>query len=211
MKNILLALLVGLVFLGMPTNVLAQGEELSPWQVRLRGIAVIPDESATISAIGGDAHIKNDYVPELDITYFLSPNFALELILATTSHDVVAIDTALGDVPLGNVNLLPPTLTAQYHFNPGGKIRPYFGAGLNWTIFFDEDAAGGAVATWRVQNAIGFALQAGIDIALSDHWMLNMDVKRLFLDTKASINDGAINAKVKVDPWIIGVGFGYRF
>ena len=211
MKNILPALLVGLVFLGMPTDVLAQGEELSPWQVRLRGIAVVPEESATISAIGGDAHIKNDYVPELDITYFLSPNFALELILATTSHDVMAIDTALGNVPLGNVNLLPPTLTAQYHFNPGGKIRPYFGAGLNWTIFFDEDAAGGAVTTWRVENAIGFALQAGVDIALSNHWMLNLDVKRLFLDTKASINDGAINAKVKVDPWIFGVGFGYRF
>lgn len=211
MKKILLAALAPLFLATTIAGAYAQGDDLSPWQVRVRGLAVVPDESATISVINGDAHIQNDYVPELDITYFVSENFALELILATTKHGVTAVGTDLGDVYLGNVNLLPPTLTAQYHFNPRGKIRPYIGAGLNWTLFFDEDPSGGVITDLKIANSVGVALQVGVDIALDDHWMINLDVKKLWLDTKASVNGGAILAKVDVDPWIFGVGFGYRF
>ena len=210
MKKKILALAAPFLAIMLMTDMAAAADQ-SPWQVRVRGIAVVPDHSADISVIGGDAHIDNDYVPELDITYFLSDHFALELILATTSHDVTAIGTALGDVPLGNVNLLPPTLTAQYHFNPHGKIRPYIGAGINWTMFFDHDPAGGAVTDLHVSNSVGFALQAGVDIALDDNWMVNFDVKKIFLDANASVNGGAITADVNINPWIFGVGFGYRF
>jgi len=133
------------------------------------------------------------------------------LILETTKHGITAVVTDLGDVYLGNVNLLPPILTAQYHFNPRGKIRPYIGAGLNWTLFFDEDPSGGVITDLKIANSVGVALQVGVDIALDDHWMINLDVKKLWLDTKASVNGGAILAKVDVDPWIFGVGFGYRF
>ena len=83
----------------------------SKWQVRLRAIAVVPNESATIQTIGGDVQIFNAFVPELDFTYFFTKNIAAELILATTKHDVKAISTAAGNIPLGDVWLLPPTLT----------------------------------------------------------------------------------------------------
>ena len=188
----------------------AQSSDLSPWQVRLRGIAVVPDESADISVIGGDAHVNNDYVPELDITYFLSDHLALELILATTKHYVTAVDTVAGDVPVGSVRLLPPTLTLQYHIIPEGKVRPYVGAGINYTFFYNENPEGTVVNEMRVKNSFGFALQAGIDFALSENWMFNVDVKKVFLDTTAYLNDEAIVAKIKIDPWIFGVGFGYR-
>ena len=211
MQNKLLTFTLALLISAMGGQALAQSSDLSPWQVRMRGLAVVPDESAEITVIGGDAHVSNDYVPELDITYFLSENFALELILATTKHHVTAIDTALGDVPVGSVRLLPPTLTLQYHFVPQGKIRPYIGAGLNYTFFFNENPAGGPVTDLTIKNSVGFALQLGVDIALDDHWMLNLDVKKVFLDTTARLNDGAIVAKVDIDPWIFGVGFGYRF
>jgi outer membrane protein len=210
MKKIILALLVPFLFVTTVGGALA-ADDLSPWQVRLRGLAVVPDESAETTVINGSVDIQNDYVPELDITYFLSDNLALELILGTTKHNVVATDTDLGDVPLGDVNLLPPTLTLQYHFNPHGKFRPYIGAGVNWTMFFDEDAAGGAVTTLEFDNSFGIALQAGVDIALDEHWMLNLDVKKIWLDTTAYANNGTIVSKVTVDPWIFGVGFGYRF
>ena len=211
MKKTLLALLVPLFLMGIAAESFAQSEGQSPWQVRLRGIAVVPDESAEITAIGGSVDIQNDYVPELDITYFLTEKVALELILATTKHGVTATDTILGDVYLGNINLLPPTLTLQYHFNPHGKIRPYLGAGVNWTLFFDEDPSGGVIADIKFANSFGVALKAGVDIALDEHWMVNLDVKKIWLDTKATINDGAIIANVNVNPWIFGVGFGYRF
>lgn len=106
--------------------------------MRLRAISVVPDESATIQAIGGDVQISSAYVPELDFTYFFTKNVAAELILATTKHDVKAISTAVGDIELANVWLLPPTLTLQYHFD-GEVVSPYIGAGVNYTLFYNID------------------------------------------------------------------------
>lgn len=186
-------------------------EELSPWQVRVRGLAVVADESSTVSVIGGEVALDTDYVPELDISYFFTENIALELILATTNHNAVALGTALGDVPLSDVQLLPPTLTLQYHFNLGNGVKPYVGAGINYTFFFDATPAGGAITSIAFDNGIGFALQAGVDIAITEHWMFNIDVKKVWLNTDASINGGTIEADIDVDPWIFGTGFGYRF
>lgn len=182
-----------------------------PWLVRVRAISVMPDESATITPIGGDVDIENQIVPELDISYFLNENFALELILATTPHDVEAVGTSVGDVDLGDVWLLPPTLTAQYHFNPRGDFRPYVGAGINYTIFYNEDE--GAVTSIDYDDSIGFALQAGVDVPINDTYFFNLDVKKVFINTDVTIDAGgvAVAADVDIDPWVIGVGVGRRF
>lgn len=209
MKFFLTLLVAGTVVLPITSSAFA--EDLSPWQVRLRGIAVVPDESATVTVIGGDVSLDTDYVPELDISYFFTENIALELILATTKHNAVAVGTALGDVPLSNVHLLPPTLTLQYHFNLGNGVKPYVGAGVNYTFFFDATPAGGAITSIAFDNGFGIALQAGVDIAINDHWMFNIDLKKVWLKTDASINGGTIEADIDVDPWILGTGFGYRF
>lgn len=208
-KISILAVLAAVLLTSLPlSNARAQN---SPWQIRLRGIAVAPDENAKITVIGGDADVETVFVPELDITYFLSERFALELVLATTNHNVKAEDTALGDVDLGSVRLLPPILTLQYHLAPGARIRPYVGVGVNLTIFYDGDAPGGVVTDIDYENGVGVSLQAGVDIALQGNWFLNVDVKKLFLNTDVSLNGGAITADVSLDPWIIGLGFGYRF
>lgn len=199
----------GLFCFSLASAVVAQ--EKSPWLIRARAIAVVPDEDATISVIGGDVTVDTDYMPELDFTYFFTENIAVELILATTNHNAVAVGTALGDVPLGDVQVLPPTLTLQYHFPLGGRVKPYVGAGINYTMFFDATPAGGAITSISYGNGVGLALQAGIDIAIDDHWLFNIDVKKIFLDTKVSINGGAIIADVDIDPWVVGIGFGYRF
>jgi len=197
---------------GMLTVETAQAAEGdSPWLIRGRAVWVQPDESASISAIGGDADIDASVVPELDITYFFTDNIAAELILAVTPHDVTATGTALGNVDLGDVLLLPPILLAQYHFIPDGQFRPYVGAGINYTIFFSEDAPGGTVTNIDYDNSVGWALQAGVDYDLGNGWLLNADVKKLFLSTDVSINNGAILADVDIDPWLIGFGVGYRF
>ena len=188
------------------------GSVEDPWLIRVRAIDVVPDESATIKAIGGDAKISNQIVPELDISYFFSENIAAELILATTPHDVTATGTALGNVDLGDVWLLPPTLTLQYHFSPRATIRPYIGAGINYTIFYNEDP--GAVVDVDYDNSVGWALQAGADIPVGDTYFLNFDVKKVFLGTDVTVNAGAagsVGADVDIDPWIFGVGVGRRF
>lgn len=182
------------------------------WIVRTRMLMVEPDEGANISGIGGDVDIDEQYVPELDFTYFFTPNIAAELILATTPHNVTAINTAAGQVDLGDVWLLPPTLTFQYHFLPhSDTFRPYVGAGINYTLFYNADS--GAANSIDYDDSFGYALQAGMDYGITENWALNLDVKKVMINTDVTIQSGAntINADVDIDPWVFGIGAAYRF
>jgi outer membrane protein len=105
--------------------------------------------------------------------------------------------------------VLPPTLLAQYHFMADKQFSPYVGAGLNYTVFYNVDP--GAFTSVEYDNGFGYALQIGADYKLDEHWMLNADVKKIFLSTDVSVNNGAVRANVDLDPWVIGLGVGYRF
>lgn len=180
------------------------GKSAGDIMVRARVIGVIPDEDATTS-IGGNVSVSNEWVPEIDFTYFVTDNIALELIAATTRHDVSS--SVAGS--LGKVSLLPPTLTLQYHFMPKERLSPYVGAGVNYTIFYNEKP--GPFASIDYKDSFGWALQAGVDYALTDNWYLNADIKKIFLSTDVSINGGFVTADVDLDPWIVGFGVGYKF
>ena len=187
--------------------------EFTRLQLRLRALAVVPNESATIEVIGGDVDISNAYIPELDITYFFTENIAAELILGTSKHDVGAVATAVGNIDLGSVRLLPPTLTAQYHFN-GDIIKPYVGAGVNYTLFYDVDS-GPVIDAINYDNSIGFAVQLGFDFNITDRWFLNIDAKYLWLNTDVTINatpalGATVGAEVNINPFIAGFGVGYK-
>lgn len=179
--------------------------------IRLRGIAVLPNDSADISVIGGDIDIDNAYVPELDLSWFFTENIATELVLATTKHDARAVNTAIGNVDVGEFWLLPPTLLLQYHLPLAGGLKPYVGAGINYTIVYNQDAAGGTVTDLDIDNGFGYALQIGVDYFIDESWHVNFDVKRLWLNLDGELNNGAIAADIDVDPWIVGLGVGYRF
>lgn len=181
------------------------------WLVRLRGIHVSPSESATITPIGGTVTIDTATVPELDISYFLTDNIAVELILATTKHSPQAVGTLAGDVPLGSVYLLPPTLTVQYHPMPNEKFSPYVGVGVNYTIFYKEEAPTVTVTDIDYSNKFGLAAQIGADYYVNGDWFINADLKKIWLKTDVSMNAGTINADVKINPWIFGIGFGRSF
>ena len=191
--------------------------EFKRWQVRLRAVGVAPDESAKIGIIDGDVAISNALIPELDFTYFFTEHFAAELILGTAKHDVQAINTLAGDVNLGSVWLLPPTLTAQYHFYTSDQkvFKPYIGAGVNYTLFYNVKS--GDVAGVEYDNALGYAAQVGFDLMLDDTFFINFDAKRLFLSTDVTVDASnlapglSIPAEVDINPWLIGVGVGMKF
>ena len=152
-------------------------------------------------------------MPEFDITYFFDENWSVELILATAKHDVEAVGTAAGDLDLGSVWLLPPTLTGQYHFT-GGNFVPYLGAGVNLTLFYGVDE-GPVADDVEYDTSLGFALQGGLDYMLNDKWFLNVDVKRLFLSTDVTVDatsalGATVGADVDINPWIIGFGVGVK-
>lgn len=218
MRKILLTVLSVLAL-----NAMAQEKEdvkvndFKKWQVRLRGVGVVPTESAKIGVIGGDVNISNALIPELDFTYFFTEHIAAELILGTAKHDVKAVGTAAGNVDLGSVWLLPPTLTAQYHFYATNDkvLKPYIGAGVNYTIFYNVKS--GAVADVKYDNALGYAAQVGFDLMLNDKFFINVDAKRLFLNTDVTVDASnlapglSIPADVDIDPWLFGMGIGMKF
>ncbi|KLK89974.1 membrane protein [Microvirga vignae] len=183
-------------------------ETFRPWMIRGRALVVHPQPNAGLN-VGGDVDVSTSVVPELDISYFFTPNLATELIFGVTPHRVKGAGS-LDNVQIGDVWLLPPTLMLQYHFTDLGMVKPYVGAGINYTFFFDEKAKG-SFEKFNLANTIGFALQAGVDIMIDKHWGINLDVKKIFLEPDVSVNDGAINGKVKIDPWLISAGVTYRF
>jgi len=186
----------------------ASAADKSPWLVRVRMIDVAPAERSTVS-IGGEVTADDYIIPELDITYFWNDHFATELILATSKHNIGAIGTSLGNLDLGHTWALPPTLLLQYHFAPDGRIRPYVGAGINYTIFYSADS--GDLASIDYSNSVGFAFQGGVDFGINDNWAFNMDVKKIYMQSDVSINGGAVTADVDLNPWVFGAGFAYRF
>lgn len=178
--------------------------------VRLRALGVIPDEEGRPSTVGGKVHLNNDSVPELDFSYFFTENFALELILATTTHKASVKNSAVGNLDLGDISLLPPTLLAQYH-HQFGNWKPYVGAGLNYTIFYGGDT-GGAESV-KYENGMGYALQVGTDYKIAENVYINFDIKKLYLDTEVKVKSAGtkVKADVDIDPWLVGLGIGYRF
>ncbi len=187
--------------------------EKGDWLIRGRAIYVKPNDdttSTTGAVIGSTVSVHSAVMPELDFTYMATKNIGIELILATTEHTLNARGTLEG-TKVGSVWLLPPTLIAQYHFFPEENYQPYLGVGINYTLTYNEKTplAGSKL---RINNSVGFAMQAGVDIMINDHWFANLDMKYVTVDVKAVLS-GAVSgsAKVDIDPLILGVGIGRRF
>lgn len=211
-KTSYLAIVAALAFAPIPAAfAAATGMKTAPGtiELRVRAVGVLPEGHAnSISLVGGSTHISQTPVPEFDITYFLPHHFALELIAAVTQHNVNVRTAGGANVDLGDITLLPPTLTLQYHFQPIATIDAYLGAGINYTFFFNQKSPSGTPV--RYDNTFGEAIQAGFDYDLGNNWVANLDVKHIFLNTKVYAFH-AVTADVDIDPTIVGAGIGYRF
>lgn len=231
MKKSVLVLAIAATF----APVLAQAEA-GDWVVRLRATNVNPSESSklgettdrafgagTAASLYGNANanlqVDSNTIPELDISYYVTKNIALELILALgTKHDVNVSSAGAVNPKLGEVNLLPPTLTAQWHFMPDQTFDPYLGAGVSYVRAMDNGltaVAGGVGYPIRIdRNNWGVALQAGFDINLTDKWLVNFDVKKIWVDTDVKLNLGTGYRKIDsldIDPLVVSVGIGKKF
>jgi outer membrane protein len=179
----------------------------TPWLVRARAVHIDPaDKSDPVAGVGASDRIgvSSKTIPEVDISYFFTPNIAAELVLTyPQKHDVY-----LDGKSIGTFRHLPPSLLAQYHFMPGAQIDPYVGAGVNWTTFSKNKLLGGAGSLEH--DSVGLAVQVGVDVKLTGNWSLNFDVKKIRLRSDVLIG-GAKASAVRVDPVLLGVGVGYRF
>ena len=185
------------------------------WQVRVRAVHLDSANKGSVSdkdSLG--LSVNNKTFPELDISYYFTPNFAAELILTYPQKHDIRSNGALGNLgKIGSLKHLPPTLLAQYHFTNFGAFKPYVGAGINYTRFSSvkfDPAVEAALDPSIKKNSWGGALQVGFDYALDKNWSINFDVKKVYISTDV-YSAGAKVGKFKVDPLLVGVGVGYRF
>lgn len=187
--------------------------------IRLRSLLISPTgHSGPVLPAFPDGRVGVDtsVTPEIDFTYMATDHIGAELILATTKHHVSGKDSLGGLGRIAHAWLLPPTLTVQYHFFPEAHVRPYVGAGVNYTIFYSEgpsrslESAG--IHKVGLRDNVGYALQSGVDVDLTRRIFANLDVKYIDLDTVAYLQNGSAleRTKVNINPVILGVGFGIR-
>jgi outer membrane protein len=197
------------------------------WLLRVRAIMVAPTDGGNNGPVlpafpTGSVNVDNSVMPEIDITYMVTDHIGLELIAATTKHTAKGSDALKGLGGLVDTWVLPPTLTAQYHFIPDGKIRPYVGVGINWTLFYSEDATRNledAIGSTKVKmnSDWGYAAQIGVDVDVTERFFVNFDVKYIDINTSARLTtttpSGPLVNRVKIDldPIVAGVGLGFRF
>lgn len=212
-------MMVSAMALGQFAMPAAAGSESGNFLVRVQGTVLDPDSSANVFAAGAplagaDAKVDTEVLPTLTLTYFLNKNLALELFCCFAKLEAEGKGVLKGH-DLGDFWVFPPALTLQYHFDQIGAFKPYLGAGVQYIHFFNEGRSGATSplggAKIDLDDAVGFTLQAGIDVSLGEGWYLNADIKKTWIETDATWRGTPIRASVDVDPWIYSLGLGYRF
>ncbi len=176
------------------------------FMVRGRLINVIPTEKQDRVDAGGNSTIGKSLTPEVDFTYFFTPNIAAEINLAASRHTIKTEHNSVRLAHKESTWIVPPTLTLQYHFTSLAFAKPYVGAGINYTMFH-HDRSGST----HHKNHSTLALQAGVDIPIVKNLYANIDVKKLLPKKSGHVDADDAFADIKMSPWIVGVGLGVRF
>ena len=187
----------------------AHAIEPGTWLVRSRAIYIAPIVST--DGVGSTAalpvNVRSEGTPEFDFTYFFAKNVSAELILAMARHTIT-----LNGQTIGAENVLPPTLSLQYHFQDLLNVGfdPYLGAGLNYTIFFNQAiTAPGVGALTTSGSSFGPSFQAGADIPLKGDVFLNVDMKKILMKADVLAGSTTLNT-LHINPWVFGLGIGFK-
>ena len=170
------------------------------WMVRARAVHL---DMANKDNTGLNLTADNKTIPEVDVSYFFTPNIATELILTVPQKQTVSSN----GTSIGTFKHLPPTLLLQYHFTGLNGYKPYVGAGVNYTDISKVSLPTGVTLD---SHSWGGAFQVGVDIPLDKHWSINFDVKKVYIKTDV-YSTGTSIGTLKLDPMLVGAGLGYRF
>lgn len=181
----------------------ARAQDAGDWIWRV-GVHNVRPKSDNHAVVNVDAAASLTF----NATYMLAPNWGVEVLAALPFEHEINLN---GGGKVAETKHLPPTLSVQYHFNPNGTWRPYLGAGLNYTLFFDEKTSGALAGTkLELDPSFGLAAQAGLDVQLSGAWFANVDLRWMDIETDAKLN-GARIGNVVIDPYAFGLSIGRRF
>jgi outer membrane protein len=203
------------------------GDRTGRVQFKLLGTAVLPDGKITAINVNlpnlpatTQTRANDNVTPTVAIEYFVTNSISIETIAGMTQHDVDAVaGLPAGAELVSNAKLVPATVTAKYHFDVGGALKPYVGAGPAYFLWVGDKPGAATrplgVTKTDLSDEFGVALQAGFDLPVNDSGLgLSVDVKRYFIDTTARWFVGdtlAIETEHTLDPWVISAGLAFRF
>lgn len=183
-------------------------------------VGILPGEPTGLST-----DVQDDTMLTFNGVYMVTENIGIELLAALPfDHEIEASGAVLGALgEIGSTKHLPPTLSAQYYFNNSSAFTPYVGLGINYTLFFQEELTSGAATLLSGQlgttvntndislsNSVGFAYQVGVDYDINENMLINLDVRKMDIDTDVKII-GVDVGEVKIDPTVISLNFGYKY
>ncbi len=174
------------------------------------GVHQVNPKSDNGSVAGGtlDLDIGSSVRPTFTAEYFLSDRWGVEVLAAVPfQHDI----GVKGVGKVGSTRHLPPTVSLQYHFNNGGRVSPFLGAGVNYTTFFSEDTTGALDGLdLELKDSWGLAAHAGLDFAVGDKGALRVDVRWIDIDADVKL-EGAGIGTANIDPLAYGVTWVFRY
>lgn len=172
-------------------------------------------ESDELTGIAPGARVEADDGTSLGInfTYMATDNIGVELLAAWPfGHDIEATGSISGLGTVAETDQLPPTVTVQWHFMPSSNIRPFVGAGVNYTTFFNTETQGALTNVGlNLDSSWGLAAEGGVDIDINSDWFVSGQVWYMDIDTDATIGNGIGTYNVSIDPWAYMVGIGTKF
>jgi outer membrane protein len=209
MKTMKLALATSLV-LAAAVAAPAHAGGAGTWEFKIGAHNVNPkSDNGTLraGAAAFDVEVGSNTRPTFGFGSWLTDHLQLDLLAAIPFEHEVKLNGARA----ADFKHLPPTLTLQYHFNPGGDVCPFVGVGVNYTYVYSEAETGPLTGTrLDLDNSFGLAAQVGIEFKLNDRWSLAGDVRWFDIDSDAKLN-GASLGTVAVDPIGVGIFAVYSF
>jgi outer membrane protein len=148
--------------------------------------------------------------PTITGEYFVMDNLGVEVLASLPfEHDI----NVVGVGKVGSTKHLPPTVSLQYHFGQG-KVRPFVGVGVNYTIFFSTDSDGPIAGTdLELSNSWGLAGHLGVDFQVGEKGAIRLDYRKIDIDTDVTLNgaDLGTNNTVNIDPSVYGIAYVFQF
>jgi outer membrane protein W len=199
--------------------------------------AAVPNPATALAAVGwsggagtpffgSNTKISSAVVPTIDLSYFITKNWAIEAICCVTPHHVTGVGPLQGASVIKSW-VFPPSLLLQYHVTNFGAFQPYLGVGVNYTAFWGTRPGNQTVAfpslnsnlnavsqlttglpttvfatatSASITSSWGVVGQLGADYMLNEHWGINIDAKYIMMEPNAHVWAIANTAPLNTGP-----------
>lgn len=151
----------------------------------------------------------------------INEHLDLDVVLGVPpKHDVNGRGTLAPFGVIAKVKQASPTVFINYKFGDDqNKLRPFVGAGINYTHFFNRQStaagqlASGGPTSIKLTDSWGLAAQAGATYKIDDRWSVTGSVATAKVKSDLTATTGSIERKTTIDfrPIAVTVTVDYRF